>query len=335
VGSGYHAVAGGPHAEVIALRAAGERARGATLYCTLEPCCHVGRTGPCTRLIRDAGIARVVAATRDPNPLVAGGGFAELRAAGVEVVDGVRAEDAARLNAPFFTWIRAGRPHVTLKVAVTLGNRIAGEAGATRRITSAAADRDVQRERAAIDALAVGSSTVLADDPRLTARGAWRDRPLTRVIFDRRLRVPPTARVFSTCAAGPVIIMSTRSAMTARPERVRAFEAAGAEVVAAGTEVDPPAGPDDGGRLADALQRLGRRGVTSLVVEGGGRLHEACWRAGVVDAVVLYIAPWDAGEPGPRWLDAAGLPLLGHGMAPLSVTQLGPDVRIRYVHRPD
>jgi diaminohydroxyphosphoribosylaminopyrimidine deaminase / 5-amino-6-(5-phosphoribosylamino)uracil reductase len=326
VGSGYHEVAGGPHAEVAALHAAGSRARGATLYCTLEPCCHTGRTGPCTERLLEAGVRRVVAATRDPNPLVSGGGFEQLRRGSVEVTEGIGAPEALRLNRAFFKWIRTGRPHVMLKAAVTLENQMAGTAGVPLRITSAAADRHVHRERAAVDAIAVGSSTVLADDPRLTARGAWRSRALTRVVFDRRLRTPPTARLFSTCAAGPVIIMSTRSAVAALPERVRALEVAGAEIEAI-----------DGERIAEALERLGARGVTSLVVEGGARLHEAFWQAAEVDMVRIYVAPIPGGGPGTSWLDCRQLPLLAsaHRMQPEVIAQLGPDVRIDYVHRAD
>ncbi len=314
VGSGYHEVAGGPHAEIVALHAAGDRARGATLYCTLEPCCHAGRTGPCTRRIIAAGIARVVASVRDPNPLVAGGGFAELRQHGVEVVEGSGARDAARLNAAFFTWVRAGRPHVTVKAALTLDNMVAGGGGARLAITSSAANRLIHRDRAAVDAIGVGSGTVLADDPLLTARGAWRHRPLARVVFDRGLRTPPSARLFSTSAAGPVIIMSTAADIATHPERVRALERAGAEV-----EAMP------GNELTGGLERLGQRGITSLLLEGGPRLHRAFLEAGLVDALQLYIAPVTAGAEGVRWLNsqewriAPGVP---------EVRACGPDVRV-------
>ncbi len=314
VGSGYHEIAGGPHAEVVALAAAGERARGATLYCTLEPCCHFGRTGPCTRRILDAGIARVVASVRDPNPRVAGGGFAELREHGVEVVEGSGAREASRLNAAFFTWVRRGRPHVTIKAALTMDNMVAGAERARMAITSAAANRVIHRDRAAVDAIAVGTGTILADDPLLTARGAWRRRPLARVVFDRSLSTPPSARLFSTCAAGPVIIMSTAAAIAAHPERVRALERAGAEV-----EAMP------GDELTGGLERLGQRGVTSLLVEGGPRLQRAFTEAGVVDALQLYIAPMTVGAGGVRWLDSQQWRI---PPATPAVRAWGPDVRV-------
>ncbi|HSL23263.1 MAG TPA: bifunctional diaminohydroxyphosphoribosylaminopyrimidine deaminase/5-amino-6-(5-phosphoribosylamino)uracil reductase RibD [Vicinamibacterales bacterium] len=314
VGSGFHEIAGGPHAEIVALHAAGERTRGATLYCTLEPCCHLGRTGPCTARICAAGIARVVAAVGDPNPRVAGGGFRELRAHGIEVREGVCASDAVRLNTAFFTWVRTGRPQVTAKVAVTLDNRVAAGEEQRTPITSAEANRAVHLDRAAFDAIAVGSGTLLADDPLLTARGAWRARPLVRVVFDRSLRTPPSARLFSTSSAGPVIIMSTAADIAARPERVRALERAGAEV-----EAMP------GDQLTGGLERLGHRGVTSLLVEGGPGLHRAFWQSRLIDALQLYLAPVTAGERGVRWLDAGELRLpIGRSRARC----LGPDVRV-------
>jgi diaminohydroxyphosphoribosylaminopyrimidine deaminase/5-amino-6-(5-phosphoribosylamino)uracil reductase len=325
-GSGYHEVAGGPHAEVVALHAAGALARGATLYCTLEPCCHVGRTGPCTARILEAGIRRVVAASRDPNPRVAGGGFAELRKHGIEVREGICEYDAARLNAPFFTWIRTGRPYVVLKAALTMDNRVAGDRDERLLITSAAANRRIQRERAAIDAIGVGSSTILSDDPRLTARGAYRARPLTRVIFDRRLRTPPGARVFSTCASGPVIMMTTAAAVAAKPERASALERAGGEIEVIDERREE--------RLESALGRLGARGVTSLLVEGGPTLHRAFWQAGLVDAVEMYIAPGAAPSGGAvSWLTARELSAAS--LLPVGVTQCGPDVCVQYVHRAD
>jgi len=322
VGSGYHEVAGGPHAEVVALQAAGERSRGATLYCTLEPCCHVGRTGPCTQRILAAGIRRVVASLRDPNPQVAGGGFAALRASGVEVTEGCLTREAARLNAAFLMWIRTGRPRVTAKVALTLDNRVAGPGGARLAITSAAANRLIHLDRAAVDAIAVGSGTLLADDPLLTARGAWRRRPLARVIFDRALRTPPSARLFSTLAAGPVIIMSTADEIAAAADRVERLERAGAEV-----EAMP------GGQLGAALERLGQRGITSLLLEGGPRLHAAFWQAGLVDAWQLYLSPVTAGSGGVPWLGTGKCPI---GPTPHGVRACGPDVRVEIdVHRID
>jgi diaminohydroxyphosphoribosylaminopyrimidine deaminase/5-amino-6-(5-phosphoribosylamino)uracil reductase len=314
VGSGYHEAAGGPHAEVVALQVAGERARGATLYCTLEPCCHVGRTGPCTQRIVSAGITRVVASLKDPNPLVAGGGFAELRAAGVDVTEGCLTAEAARLNAAFLTWIRARRPHVTAKAALTLDNTVAGAGGARVAITSAEANRLVHLDRAAVDAIAVGSGTVLADDPLLTARVAWRRRPLTRIVFDRTLCTPPGARLFSTSGSGPVIIMSTAATIAAHPGRVERLERAGAEV-----EAMP------GDELGATLQRLGRRGITSILLEGGPRLHAAFSRAGLVDAWQLYFSPVTGHREGVRWLGTGEGPT---APTPHRVRPCGSDVRV-------
>jgi diaminohydroxyphosphoribosylaminopyrimidine deaminase / 5-amino-6-(5-phosphoribosylamino)uracil reductase len=314
VGSGYHEVAGGPHAEVVALQEAAARARGATLYCTLEPCCHVGRTGPCTERILAAGIRRVVASLRDPNPLVAGGGFAQLRAAGVEVTEGCLSSEAARLNAAFLTWIRTGRPHVTAKAALTMDNRVAGPGGTRLAITSAASNRLIHRDRAAVDAIAVGAGTLVADDPLLTARGAWRRRPLARVIFDRSLRTRPTARLFSTSAAGPVIIMSTAAGVAARSDRARELERAGAEVEALSED-----------HLGSALERLGRRGITSLLLEGGPQLHAAFWKAGLVDGWQLYLSPVAAGGDGVRWLGASDCRMMP---TPRGVRVCGADVRV-------
>ena len=292
VGRGHHEVAGGPHAEVRALADAGARARGATLYCTLEPCCHWGRTGPCAERIVEAGVARVVAAVEDPNPQVGGRGFQYLRDHGVSVEVGPGRLAALRQNAPFFTAITRGRPFVTMKIALSLDGRVAAAGGRPVHLTGPEADRLTQLERAEVDAIAVGSGTVLADDPELTARGAYRYRPLVRVLFDRRLRTPPAARVLSTLGAGPVIIVSTAADVEAQPARVRALEAAGVEILAVGGEV------------AGALAALGRRGVQSLVIEGGPALHLAVWRAQVVDRVRLWITPLPLGAEGVRWLPA-------------------------------
>ena len=322
VGAGYHEAAGGPHAEVVALHQAGARARGATLYCTLEPCCHTGRTGPCTNEIAAAGICRVVVAVRDPNPLVAGGGLRQLRAAGIDVTDGLCRAEAERLNAAFFTWVVRRRPRVIAKAALTLDACVAAAPGRRTAITSAAANRRIHRDRAEVDAIAVGSGTILTDDPLLTARGAWRHRPLVRAIFDRHLRTPPSARVFSTSSAGPVIIMSTAAEIAAAPDRVSALEHAGAVVEAM---------PGDG--LTGGLERLGHRGVTSLLLEGGPRLQQAFWQAGLIDVLQLYVAPATAGAAGVRWLGAEWLPVLP---PPSRVRCCGPDVRVEIdVHRTD
>ena len=323
VGDGHHERAGTPHAEVHALDAAGDRARGAALYCTLEPCSHTGRTGPCVERIVAAGIARVVAAVEDPNALVSGRGFAYLRAHGVRVDVGVAAAEALRANAAFFTFIRRGRPHVTAKAGVSLDGRIAAVPGARTAITGRAAWRATHLLRAEVDAIAVGSGTVLADDPWLTAREVYRERPLTRVILDRRLRTAPSVRLFRTLDAGPVLLITTAGAVGAAPERAAALTKAGATLEAL---------PD--GDLATAMSRLGRLGIMALLLEGGAALHAAAWEAGMIDRVVLFISPRALGED--------GVPLFGGHVPPLSalaggrVEPVGTDIRLDLdVYGPD
>jgi diaminohydroxyphosphoribosylaminopyrimidine deaminase/5-amino-6-(5-phosphoribosylamino)uracil reductase len=319
VGQGFHRRAGEAHAEVHALTEAGARARGSTLYCTLEPCCHHGRTGPCVSRIVDAGVARVVAAVEDPNPAVRGRGFAYLRDRGVRVDVGLAAETAVTLNQPFFTLMREGRPFVVLKAATSLDGRIAAAPGRRTLLTSAAANRHAHRVRAEVDAIGVGSGTILADDPSLTARGAYRERPLVRVVFDRRLRTPPQARVLSTPEAGPVIIVTTAE-YAARAERRQPLEARGAQIEVAA---------DDSFRAA--LDRLAARQIESLLLEGGGAVHAAAWDEGLVDYVRLYVTPHMLG-PGA----VPFLPDRSFSSAELGdrrIVALGPDVLIEgYVH---
>ncbi|MBI3492123.1 MAG: bifunctional diaminohydroxyphosphoribosylaminopyrimidine deaminase/5-amino-6-(5-phosphoribosylamino)uracil reductase RibD [Acidobacteria bacterium] len=320
VGQGYHERAGAPHAEAHALAAAGARARGATLYCTLEPCCHQGRTGPCVTRIVEAGIARVVASVEDPNPVVQGRGFAFLRAHGVAVQVGEAAETAVALNQPFFTLMHEGRPFVILKAATSLDGRIAEAPGRRTPLTSAAATRHAHRVRAEVDALAVGVGTILSDDPELTPRGAYRERPLTRVVFDRRLRTPPQSRILSTPDAGPVIIVTSVGA-AARAELGTALEARGAEIVVA---------PDD--TLRSALRRLGERQIGSLVLEGGATVHAAAWDENVVDYVRLYVTPHVLGDGGVPLL--SGRRFSSAELRDRRVQSLGPDTVIEgYVHR--
>jgi diaminohydroxyphosphoribosylaminopyrimidine deaminase / 5-amino-6-(5-phosphoribosylamino)uracil reductase len=320
LGTGYHERAGEPHAEVHALRAAGDRARGATLYCTLEPCCHMGRTGPCVERIVAAGIARVVAAVEDPNPLVSGQGFAYLRAHAVVVDVGVGRKPATLLNQPFFTWVRKRRPFVVLKAATSLDGYIAASPGVRTRITSGAALRRAQRLRAEVDSVGVGSGTILTDDPLLTVRELYRELPLVRVVFDRRLRTPPTARVLSTIASGPVVIMASPLAIETDGARANALREAGAEV-------DPA-----GGTLETALRRLADLGVTSLSVEGGAILHGAFWDRGLVDFVQLFVSPTKIGPGGVGLLPGRAFSVAA--LADAHAETCGVDVVITgYVHR--
>ncbi len=319
VGQGHHQRAGQPHAEVHALAEAGDRARGSTMYCTLEPCCHHGRTGPCVERIVEAGVSRVVAAIEDPNPLVSGRGFAFLRAHGVTVEIGVGAAPAGAMNDAFFMVMREQRPFVVLKAATSLDGRIAEAPGRRTALTSIEANRHAQRIRAEVDAIGVGVGTILVDDPELTARGAFRERPLTRVIFDRRLRTPPAARVLSTRDAGPVIIVTTPRAAE-RGELRKPLEERGADI-----EVT------DEGLLRPALRRLAAREIGSLLLEGGAALHAAAWDESVIDYVRLYITPHVLGQAGVALLPDRAFSIADlHGRR---VEPLGPDVLIEgYVH---
>lgn len=320
VGRGRHHRAGEPHAEVIALDEAGDRARGATMYVCLEPCCHTGRTPPCTRRIIQSGISRVVGAVQDPNPRVSGQGFAELRAAGIAVDIGLYAAEAERLNAAFFTVHRCGRPLVVAKIATSLDGRIAARSGVRTALTSAAANRRSQLLRASVDAIGVGSETLIADNPLLTVRECYRERPLIRVVFDRRLRTSPAARILSTLEQGPVIIVTTATSIGGLSSRARSLEAAGATLVGGS------------GELEDAIQRLLAWDVSTLLLEGGARLHAAAWRTGVIDRLVRIVAPTPLGSSGVRWLDTALVP--ASALEPMLVAQRGPDTWIESdVHR--
>jgi diaminohydroxyphosphoribosylaminopyrimidine deaminase/5-amino-6-(5-phosphoribosylamino)uracil reductase len=321
VGAGYHERAGEAHAEARALDMAGGRARGATLYCTLEPCGHVGRTGPCAARIVTAGIARVVAAVLDPNPLVSGRGFEYLQRHGVHVEVGLGRDEAVKLNQPFFTLQRKGRPFVILKAAISLDGCMAAAPGRPTMLTSGQANRHAHGVRAEVDAIGVGVGTILADDPLLTARGAHRARPLTRVLFDRGLRTPPTARVLSTPEAGPVIIVTTEAGAGRAAARM-ALEAQGATIVVA-----PNAS------LGAAVARLGELQIASLLLEGGAAVHRAAWDEGVADFVRLYVTPHVLGRGGLRFLD--GTRFYASALHDRQVAPLGPDVLVEgYVHRP-
>jgi diaminohydroxyphosphoribosylaminopyrimidine deaminase/5-amino-6-(5-phosphoribosylamino)uracil reductase len=321
VGQGFHERAGQAHAEVHALGMAGARARGATMYCTLEPCCHHGRTGPCAPRVVEAGIARVVAATLDPDPRVDGRGLHYLRAQGLQVEVGLRHAEAVRLNEAFFTLMREGRPFVILKAAISQDGCLAQTAGQRTQLTSAAANLHAHGVRAAVDAIGVGVGTIVADDPLLTARGVYRERPLVRVIFDRSLRTPPGARVLSTRDAGPVIIV-TEAGAAARAEVRRPLEDQGGEI-----EVTRD------GSFGAALERLAARQVASLLLEGGAALHASAWDEHLVDYVRLYVTPHIIGPAGLKLLD--GRAFSTAELVEQRVEPLGPDVLIEgYVHGP-
>ncbi|RMH17129.1 MAG: bifunctional diaminohydroxyphosphoribosylaminopyrimidine deaminase/5-amino-6-(5-phosphoribosylamino)uracil reductase RibD [Acidobacteria bacterium] len=315
ISTGYHRRAGGPHAEVEALRQAGSRARGATLYVTLEPCNHHGRTPPCTEAVIAAGIARVVACHRDPNPAVAGGGFARLRAAGIEVESGLLVPEAVRLNWRFLAAARYRRPAVTLKWAMSLDGRIATAAGESQWISSPAGRRWGLEERETHDAILVGSGTALADDPRLDRRLRRAGRPNVRVILDRRLRLSPAARLFTV--PGEVLVYARRGSPA---DNRRALEARGATVVEL-EKVEPAA------VLADLFDR----GVASLLIEGGAEVAAAFVEARLFDRVAVDCAPILIGgrtAPGP--VGGAGIPRLADALrlADLRLGRRGGDLLI-------
>ena len=326
VGRGAHLVAGGPHAEVLALADAGERARGATLYCTLEPCSHTGRTGPCAPKVVAAGIRRAVIAMGDPNPLVSGRGIELLRSQGVEVAVGILEVDARRQNAPFLTRIGRGRPHVTMKVALSADGKVALAGGHSTRLTGDVANRRIHRDRAEVDAIAIGSGTLLNDDPLLTARIAYRRRPFVRVIFDRRRRTPPAARVLSTLESGPVIIVTKNADASSSQEPMIALTRAGASVEA----ISP-----DGEPFEDAaLRRLAQLGVSSVILEGGPTTQRAFWDRGLVDRVQMYVVPRPIGPDGLGWW--AAVDQVVAELEDVRRTRLGADMLIEGdVHRID
>ena len=325
VGRGAHLVAGGPHAEILALADAGERARGATLYCTLEPCSHTGRTGPCAPKVVAAGIRRAVIAMGDPNPLVSGRGIELLRSHGVEVTVGILEAHARRQNAPFLTRMGRGRPHVTMKVALSADGMVALAGGHATRLTGDVANRRIHRDRAEVDALAIGSGTLLTDDPLLTARIAYRRRPVLRVVFDRRLRTPPAARVLSTLESGPVIIVTDPDA-SASQEPLVALTRVGASVEAISL---------DGSTFEDAaLRRLTQIGVSSVILEGGPTTHSAFWDRGLVDRVQMYVVPRSIGPDGLGWWASADQVVAQ--LEDVRRTRLGADMLIEGdVHRID
>jgi diaminohydroxyphosphoribosylaminopyrimidine deaminase/5-amino-6-(5-phosphoribosylamino)uracil reductase len=322
VGQGWHRRYGGPHAEVEALREAGNRARGATLYVTLEPCNHHGKTPPCTEAVLAAGVSRVVAATPDPNRRVSGGGAAFLREKGVQVEMGLLAGEVRRLNEAWFTWLEEGLPFVNVKAACSLDGKIATRTGDSQWLTGEAARNFGHRLRQECDAILVGIGTVLADDPQLTTRlTRRRGKDPIRVVLDSRLRIPPAATLLHLKSSTPTWIATT---MAAPPEKVQALKALGAEVLFM---------PDVEGRVAlePLLQELGRRRVQSLLVEGGAEILGAFLDQRLVHKFYFFYAPKIlGGKDAYPAVAGRGVACLAeaHQARDLSLRRLGPDLLV-------
>lgn len=326
VGEGWHEGPGTPHAEVLALRQAGVRARGATLYVTLEPCAHHGRTPPCAPAVADAGVARVVAAMGDPNPLVDGAGFRILRQRGVDVAVGEGSREAAHLNRAFLRHVRTGRPYVTLKMAASLDGKAAARDGSSKWITGEQARMDVHLLRSTVDAIVVGAGTAVRDDPALTARHpSHGGPPKLRVVVDGRGIVPDTHQLFDGQA--PTLVATTRQA---REDR-RAAWSRTAEVLVL----------DDAGEglipLEALMQELGKRDLMHVLVEGGPTLAWEAVARDVVDEVVFYFAPvLVGGASAPSMLMGDGMPTIGDArdISIREVARIGPDIKVvADVHR--
>jgi diaminohydroxyphosphoribosylaminopyrimidine deaminase/5-amino-6-(5-phosphoribosylamino)uracil reductase len=321
VGEGFHARAGGPHAEVEALRAAGDRARGGTCVVTLEPCNHTGRTGPCVAALRASGVVRVVFGVADPTP-TAGGGADALAACGIGVEAGVLAVEAERINEAWLTYARTGRPFVSWKYAASLDGRTAAADGSSRWITSTESRADVHRLRAQCDAVLVGSRTVLVDDPQLAVRKAeLTHRQPWRVVLDSTARTPLNSRVLDG-AAPTLIIVAEESA---RGDSARALRAAGAEVVGV-TRAPDGTGLD----LTAVLTMLAAREVVSLLLEGGASLAGSFLRAGMIDRIIGYVAPLLVGGDGAPMLAGPGAPGIAAALRLRldEITQIGSDLRL-------
>jgi len=324
VGAGYHHRAGKPHAEVLALRQAGKKARGATLYLNLEPCDHFGRTPPCTQAILKAGIKRVVAGMKDPNPRVSGRGVRRLIKAGVRVEVGVCEEDCRELNAPFGKWITTRTPLVILKAASSLDGKVATRSGDSRWISGEASRGFVHRLRSMVDAVMVGSGTVKRDDPLLNVRLAGRKKPPhpLRVVVDSRLAISLESQIVRTAGDFLTLVATIPSASPAKMDRLKK----------ARVEVLVVAGDQNGRvRLLPLLKELGRRGVLSILLEGGPTLNASALEQKVVDRILLFLAPKIiGGREAPGMIGGKGALRVrdARGVEILKVRRIGPDVMI-------
>lgn len=324
IGEGYHELYGHEHAERNALASCVADAKGATLYVTLEPCCHQGKQPPCTEAVIAAGIRRVLVGSRDPNPLVSGKGNARLRAAGIEVVEDVLRDRCDALNTVFFHFMTTGRPYVVAKWAMTLDGKIATHAGDARWVSGEESRHDVHRLRHRLAAIMVGIGTVLADDPLLTARLDFPCNQPVRVVADSKLRIPPGCRLLRTATETPLVIAT---AVANDDPRAAALRARGADVVSlprADGEVD----------LVALMHLLGTRGIDSVLVEGGGTVHAAMYAAGLVDRTIVYLAPKVCGgkaAPGPVGGRGVGLMADALALGRPMVERMGDDLKLTYL----
>ncbi len=320
VGEGYHRRFGGAHAEVIALAHAGPKARGATVYVTLEPCCHFGQTPPCTEALRSARVARVFAAMRDPNPLVAGKGIRSLRKAGIEVVEGPMRAEARELVAAYLKWQTQGQPYVIAKWAQSIDGKIATRSGDSKWISSEPARKWTHRVRGRVDGIIVGSETVLRDDPELTCRVGPLKRLAERVILDTRLRTPMHCKLVRTAREIPTLVFTSRQAMTtARARRLGL----------AGVLIKPAPLRGKHISLKHVLKKLAGEGMSNVLIEGGGQVLGSAFDQGLVDEAIVFIAPrLIGGSRAPSALSGEGVSLIAQAqrLKDLKIRRIGPDM---------
>lgn len=322
VGEGYHQKAGEPHAEIHAIRNAGEKAKGATLYVNLEPCCHWGRTPPCTDAIITAGITHVYAAHLDPNPKVAGKGFQQLADAGIEVDVGLCAEAAEKLNEIYTKHVKTGYPFIILKMAMSLDGKIATSTGESQWITSSESRQKAHELRDEVDAILVGVGTITSDNPALTTRLTHKQgKDATRIVLDSHGRTPTSAKVFNEKSNAGVIIAVTSKAPA---ENIIGLEKAGAEVVVI---------PTNKGRVCfkTLMENLGKRSVTSVLVEGGGEVNTSALASGLVDKVMCFVAPkLIGGSDAPGVFSGEGITRLADApkLKRWTITEIGCDLLI-------
>jgi len=319
VAEGYHRRAGEPHAEIIALNKAGKRARGAELFLNLEPCTHTGRTGPCAPAVISSGVKRVVVGMRDPNPKVAGRGVRAMRRAGIDVKVGALGDECRRLNEIFIHWITTKTPFCVLKAAMSIDGKIATRRGHSQWITSAESRRDAHRLRAKVDAIVVGAGTVRADDPSLTARGVKAKKQPKPVVLSSDLDLPGNAKLFDH-PAGCIVATSIKAPASRR----KTLEKRGVEIVNISTR-------DGILQWKPLLQKLGKREITCMLIEGGGRVFGSAIEAGAAQKMVIYAAPIIiGGDEAPGVFRGKGAPFLEDAaqLKDTIIERVGPDIKI-------